>query len=200
MSVQQDKDDLLGVLFGMSGGTKRPSVQQARLSYFPEWDRERMLAAMKALLDEGAIINLTLPMLNVDISSTGRKQAEARAEPNPSSSTTYNIGSMHNSPLQHVEIGATGTQSTTYATNDLRAIVELYRAHVNELDLDDAAKRKADAAAGAIEAQLTDEPDPGIVTAAGRSLKRIVEGALGGALGDAVANPNVWAPLLRMFG
>jgi hypothetical protein len=43
------------------------------------------------------------------------------------------------------------------------------------------------------------EPDEGIVNAAGKSLKTIIEGAIGGALGNAAANGGVWAPLLSLF-
>ncbi|WP_176454655.1 hypothetical protein [Tardiphaga sp. OK246] len=50
-----------------------------------------------------------------------------------------------------------------------------------------------------IEAQLQDEPDPTIVKAAGKSLKTIVEGAIGGAIGNAAANPGVWTALLSLF-
>lgn len=113
---------------------------------------------------------------------------------------TYNIGAMHNSPLQHVSAGGHGTQTTTYSSDDLRSVVALYREHVDKLGLDDAQRRRADAQVATIEAQLIDEPDPSIIKAAGKSLKAIVEGALGGAAGTAIAAAPVWAPLLSMFG
>lgn len=119
----------------------------------------------------------------------------------PTPSTTINIGSMQNSPFQHIAPGGHGAQNSTYhvTTNDLRKIVDLYRKHVDELNLDVTSRRKADSQIATIEAQLLDEPDPAIVTAAGRSLKTIVEGAIGGALGTALASPGVWAPLLALF-
>lgn len=113
---------------------------------------------------------------------------------------TYNIGTMHNSPLQHVSPGGHGTQTTTYSSDDLRSVVALYRQHVDELRLDDVQRRRADAQVATIEAQLIDEPDPSIIRSAGRSLKTIVEGAIGGAAGTAIAAAPVWAPLLSMFG
>lgn len=94
-------------------------------------------------------------------------------------------------------------QNTRYqmTANDLRVVIDLYRQHVHELSLDAAQRRKADKAIATIESQLDDnEPDEGVVRAAGKSLKTIVEGAIGGALGNAAANPGVWAPLLSLFG
>jgi hypothetical protein len=113
---------------------------------------------------------------------------------------TYNIGAMHNSPLQHVSPGAHGTQTTNYSSDDLRSIVALYQQHVDELGLDDAQRRRADAQVATIEAQLIDEPDPSIIKAAGKSLRTIVEGAIGGAAGTAIAAAPVWAPLIWTFG
>jgi hypothetical protein len=120
-------------------------------------------------------------------------------DPRPASAVTYNIGTMHNSPLQHVSTGGHGVQSTSYSVEQLHSIVALYRLHVENLDLDVAMRRRADAQVATIEAQLSDEPDPTIVAAAGRSLKTIIEGAIGGAAGTALASAPIWAPLLSMF-
>jgi hypothetical protein len=116
------------------------------------------------------------------------------------SGVTYIIGAMHNSPIQHISPGAHGTQTTTYSSDDLRSVVALYSRHADELGLDDAQRRRADAQVATIEAQLTDEPDPSIITAAGKSLRTIVEGAIGGAAGTGIAAAPVWAPLISMFG
>jgi hypothetical protein len=117
----------------------------------------------------------------------------------PTSGVTYNIGAMHNSPLQHVSPGGHGIQTTSYSPNDLEAVVALYRQHVEELGLDATRRRRADAQVATIEAQLMDEPDPTIVKAAGKSLKTIVEGALGDAAGTALVAAPIWAPLISMF-
>ncbi len=117
----------------------------------------------------------------------------------PGNSVTYNIGSMHNSPLQHIGVGGSGSQTVSYSSRDLRSVVDLYRQKVDELDLDPAQRRRADAQVATIEAQLIDEPDPTIIEAAGKSLKRIIEGAIGGAAGSAIAAAPLWAPLLGMF-
>jgi hypothetical protein len=44
-------------------------------------------------------------------------------------------------------------------------------------------------------ASSVDEPDPTIVNAAGKSLKSIIEGAIGGAMGNTIGNPDVWTRL-----
>ena len=199
MAGEDDKDELLWALFELGqGGIKRPSVQDAAMRYFPEWDRDRLTDAANALLGEGAILNPTGAMLYVDLSSTGRKRAEQRGVA-AAGAVTYNIGAMHNSPLQHISSGGQGVQTTSFSTNDLQAVVELYKHHVDELGLDPLQRRRADAQVATIEAQLIDEPDPTIIKAAGKSLKAIIEGAIGGAAGNVLASASVWAPLLTLF-
>jgi hypothetical protein len=200
VSLEQDKDDLLDVLYAMSTvpGT-RPSIQQARMSYFPEWDKARLLAAREALEASGDIMNPISIMLYVDLTSLGRKRAAARAAPPPAQ--TINIGTNQNSPIQQIGSGASGVQNVRQemSKTDLHAIVDLYRRHVDELNLDAATRRRADAQVATIHAQLQDEPDPTVIRAAGKSLRTIIEGAIGSALGNVAANPNVWVPLLSLF-
>lgn len=203
MTVDHDKETLLDALYARHQSTgKRPSAVEAQMHLLPEWSRDRMFDALQALEAAGDILNPTGAIVYVDLSSTARARAENRAAPPASSSTTFNIGSVHNSPIQHIGAGGHGVQNTHYQAtkNDLQAIVEVYRRHVAELKLDPATRRRADAQVATIEAQLEDEPDPIIVKAAGKSLKTIVEGAIGGALGNAVANPGVWTTLLSLFG
>ncbi|RQH13603.1 hypothetical protein [Bradyrhizobium sp. RP6] len=203
MSVDQDKETLLDALHARQLSTgKRPSIWEAQMHFLPEWGRDRLFDAAQALEDAGDILNVTGAVMFVDLASTARQRVQARAGQNPGGSTTYNIGSVHNSPFQHIAAGGHGVQATNYnmTANDLRAIVDLYKQHVGDLQLDASNRQKADKAIATIEAQLVDnEPDNGIVTAAGKSLKTIIEGALGGALGNAVASSGVWAPLLALF-
>jgi hypothetical protein len=198
--TEEDKEDLLCALFESGQASdKRPSVQNVAIKYFPEWSRDRLIESTKALEQEGAILNLTGAMIYVDLSSNGRKRAEQRSA-KAASGVTYNIGAMHNSPLQHISPGGHGVQTTSYSSDDLQNIVTLYKRHIDELGLDTAQRRRADAQIATIEAQLIDEPDPTIVKAAGKSLKTIIEGAIGGAAGTALASAQMWAPLLSMFG
>ncbi|MEN3951946.1 hypothetical protein [Iodidimonas sp. SYSU 1G8] len=120
---------------------------------------------------------------------------------NPSTSPTvaYNINNMYNSPIQNIAPGGHGVQATFYSYDELESIVALYKRHVDELGLDKAQRRRADAQVATIEAQLIDEPDPTIIRAAGKSLKTIIEGAIGGAAGNAIAAAPIWTPLFSMF-
>jgi hypothetical protein len=76
--------------------------------------------------------------------------------------------------------------------DDLRRLVEVFDKHLDDLALDAAAKRKAEAQVATIKAQLKDEPDPVIVKQAGRTLRNITEGAIGSLIA-AAAQPTVWA-------
>ena len=204
MSAGQDKEALLDALYEHHLSTgKRPSIVEAQIKYLPEWDRDRLFDAAQALEAEGDILHPTGAVAYVDLSSTARQRASARASPPISAGTTYNIGSATNSPFQHIEAGGHGVQNIQYQTavNDLRAVIDLYRQHVGSLNLDSTQRQRADKAVATIEAQIVDDdPDQGIVKSAGKSLKTIIEGAIGGALGNAVANPGIWAPLFAMFG
>ncbi len=195
----QDKHDLLAALYELSKERgKRPSAMDARIRFLPEWDTERLAHAMKALLDDGDILNPTGAPLYVDLASHARKRLETNST-SGHSQVTYNIGSVSNSPIQHIEAFGFGVQTTSYSSDKLSEIVDLYRRHVDELRLDQADRRRADAQVATIEAQLMDEPDPTIIQKAGRSLKTIVEGALGGAAGTALGSSAVWAPVLALF-
>lgn len=196
--TEEDKKDLLQALFQLGKIGKRPSIEDAAIKYFPEWDRDRLNSVVEALLEDGSVLNPTGAMRYVDLTSSARKRAEQSSrEP---SGIIYNIGEMHNSPFQNISSGGHGSQTTTYSSDDLRSIVALYRQHVDGIRLDEAQRRKADAQVATIEAQLMDEPDPFIIKSAGKSLKTIIEGALGGAAGTAIAAAPVWAPLISMFG
>jgi hypothetical protein len=200
MSIQQDKDDLLDALFALTQPGKRPSVVQAQMSYLPDWDRARVIEAVKALQADGEIMTPATVMLYVDLTSAGRKRAAARAAPQPSQ--TIHIDTNVNSPIQQVGSGSTASQNTYYELNtaELRAMVELYHNHVAELNLDVLTKRRADAQIATIEAELLQEkPDPTVIKTLGKSLKTIVEGAIGGAIGNVAANPSIWTAFLAFF-
>lgn len=49
------------------------------------------------------------------------------------SGVTYNIGTMHNSPMQHISAGGQGTQTVTYSLEDLYSIVSVYSRNVDSL-------------------------------------------------------------------
>lgn len=200
MSSEADKEELLESLFKLEQTTKkRPSIEGAGLKYLPEWKRDRLYDAAVALEKDGAILNHTGASY-VDISSTSRRRMEQKLSVAAQSGTTINIASMNQSPFQFNSEGANGVQTTSYSTNDLQSVVELYRKHVDEFELDNDQRRRANAQVATIEAQLIDEPNPTIIEAAGRSLKTILEGAIGSAAGNALASSPLWMHLLSLFG
>jgi hypothetical protein len=100
MSVDDDKEELLDALYARHLATgKRPSIWEAQMQFLPEWGRDRMFNAAQALEDAGDILNPTGAIMYVDLASTARQRAQARANPPSSGSTTYNIGAVHNSPF-----------------------------------------------------------------------------------------------------
>jgi hypothetical protein len=70
----------------------------------------------------------------------------------------------------------------------------------SELMIDDAAKRDALAQVETIKAQLSVKPNPTIIKEAGRSLRRITEGVIGGLVASRIEHWQlVYDVLSRMF-
>jgi hypothetical protein len=84
----------------------------------------------------------------------------------------------------------------TYSPQDLG---DLYRltseltSHLNELSLDEKQLKKAQAQIATIKAQLSDEPDPIILKQAGRTLRNVIEGAVGSLIATAASQPTIWS-------
>lgn len=204
MAIDDDKEELLDALYTMVQDQpgKRPSIWEAQMQLLPDWDRDRLFEAATALEQAGDILNPTPGVINVDLSSGARRRAATRAVARASPHhQTINIQNAFNSPIQQVGSGGSGVQNVAYKIDKqaLQDVLSIYHRHVDELGLSEADRRRADAQVGTIEAQMLDDPDPGIVKVAGGSLKSIVEGALGGALGNVITNAAVWAPLLALF-
>jgi hypothetical protein len=158
------------------------------------------------LKDRGLIRTYGIPY-TATISAAGIDAIEGakRSPDQPSAnfpSVTYNIvnntmhvGAMHNSPVQQGGVQAAQHQTVTYSPSDLadigRLVAEL-TTHLYELPLEITQRRKADAQIATLKAQLSEEPDPVILTQAGRTLRNITEGAIGSLLATA-AQPSIWA-------
>ena len=117
---------------------------------------------------------------------------------------TYNFTIQH----MHGGVQVAGAHSiqhqTIYSSQDfadLRQAIETLEQHFDELKLDDAAKRKALAQVGTIKAQLTDDkPNPTIIKEAGKSLRNITEGVIGGLIVEGITHWQfVQDVLTRMF-
>jgi hypothetical protein len=181
---------------------KRPSIVEAGLGHLPEWTNERLLAAAQALEREGSIINPRGPLLNVDLTSDARKRIGVRGAPPPAQAA--HIGTNNNSPIQQIGPGAVGTQTATYniSRNELQKVVDLFRDYGVELKLEPKVQKQVDAQVATIEALLSqDEPNSTIIREAGKTLRTIVEGALGHIAATALTNPGAWTWLTHLpFG
>ncbi|MGC2826975.1 MAG: hypothetical protein WA322_22570 [Pseudolabrys sp.] len=105
-------------------------------------------------------------------------------------SITYNNITIHHMAGGGIQqAGANSIQHQTIYNSqdldDLRQAIGILEHHIDELNLDAATKRKALAQVVTLKAQLSDEPNPTIIREAGRSLRNITEGTIGGLLSAA---------------
>jgi hypothetical protein len=111
-------------------------------------------------------------------------------------SNTLQIGEMKDSQVQ--QAAAHSSQNMTFATDskerpDLERLVAEMSAHLQELGLSESAARKASTQLQTIRVQLADDqPDAGIITQAGRTLRNVTEGAIGSLLAAAGTQPVFW--------
>jgi hypothetical protein len=116
---------------------------------------------------------------------------------------TINIQHMESSSIQ--QAGSRSTQTINYGQTDLddlkRALDHLEQ-NFDQLRLDDTSGRKAKAQIATLKAQLTHEPNPTILKEAGKTLRNVTEGVVGGLITTAV-QPTTWQfvhdVLTRMF-
>ncbi len=107
---------------------------------------------------------------------------------------TMHVGTMENSPVQQGGVQSTQQLTMSYSPQeitDLRRLVAEVSSPLDELRLEPAQRRRARAQLGTLDAQLSDDPDPVVVSQAGRTLRNILEGALGSLLATA-AQPPIW--------
>jgi hypothetical protein len=90
------------------------------------------------------------------------------------------------------------TTSNSFQTKELIRLVEELTKHLDELDLNDREKQRANAQIAALRIELTGEPDPAIVKQAGRTLRNITEGAIGSLIATA-AQPTLWIWVHKML-
>lgn len=74
---------------------------------------------------------------------------------------------------------------------DLAKLVVELTTHLDELNLDIYQKQRAEAQIAVLEAELSADPDPAIVNQAARTLRSVMEGAIGSLVATA-AQPGVW--------
>jgi hypothetical protein len=110
-------------------------------------------------------------------------------------SSSMKVGSMSNSQIQ--QAGDHSVQTLSFAQGsqeraDLEKLVREMSEHIDELNLGAKDRKKAEAQIRTIQAQLVDDdPEPVIIAQAGRTLRNITEGAIGGLIATAL-QPAVW--------
>ncbi|MGA2143558.1 MAG: hypothetical protein ABSH49_01100 [Bryobacteraceae bacterium] len=93
----------------------------------------------------------------------------------------------------NVQIGDSNTIShaTGLPWADLARLVSDLTMHLDELSLDARQKQRAAAQIATLRAELVGDPDPTVVRQASRTLRNIIEGAIGSLVATA-AQPAVW--------
>jgi hypothetical protein len=207
MVTEQNKDDLLEVMYRMGASQINKVVLLAVVKIqFDHWENDIFWDTAKALEDDKLIV-LRSPTGHAALTLDGRRRVEDRLYPSPAfTQNIVNTDTITNSPIQQGGAYANMTQTVSYSRedlDDLRRLVEMFDAHLDDLNLDAAAKQKAMVQVATIKAQLQDDPDPVIVKQAGRTLRNVTEGAIGSLLANAV-QPAVWALaslfIAKLFG
>jgi len=214
-STNQSKAlQLLKLLYDATRSKTEPVFIEGLKTDLPEEDAK---AAWRYLKDRGLIDTFSIPYTaringaGVDaIEGAQRRPDQPSADfPSVSYNIVYNtmhVGSMQNSPVQQGGAQSMQQQTIAYCDTeiaDLSRFVNELASHLEELPIDAGQKRRVDAQLATLKAQLSDEPDPVIVRQAGRTLRNILEGAIGSLLASA-AQPTVWVwideALRRLFG
>lgn len=90
------------------------------------------------------------------------------------------------------------TVNTSVAVQDLAKLVTEFRRHLQELNLTERQKERAEAQLKILKTESAADPDLGIVKQAAISLRSITEGAIGSLIA-AAAQPTVWHWIHRML-
>ncbi len=162
---------------------------------------EEAQAAWRYLKDAGLIQTFSMEYA-ARISAAGIDAIESASKhPNQPIAqfpgATFNILKIdraYNSNVQQAGGQSSQIQNSTGSKDsgdDLSRLIAILRAHFSELRLGEAEKRKAWAQVETLSAQLTDEPNPVIVQEAGRTLRNIIEGAVGSLVASAT-QPAIW--------
>jgi hypothetical protein len=211
---------LLDAIYDKTRDTEDP-VSASELAPTLELSDAEAKAALRYLSEKGLIKTFGAPdyaHINASGTDTIEKARQHPDQPQPGFglvsyntiiNTTINntiVHHMEGSTIQQAGAHSTLVQSVTYSQqdlDDLRRALDLLEKHVNELGLEEAAKRKALVQVATLKAQLTDEPDSVIIKQAGRTLRNITEGVIGGLIANGV-QPSIWqfvgGVFVRLFG
>jgi hypothetical protein len=203
---------LLTALYDHSRRTNSPLhvYQLAPTTGFTEQEAE---AAWQYLADKGLIktynirYTASINAHGIDVIEKARQYPD---QPMPAfGSVTYNTINIHHmqgSSIQQAGSQSAQVQSTAYTSQDLtdlRRALEMLEQHFDELSLGAADKKKAIAQIATLKAQLSAEPNHTILREAGRTLRNITEGTIGGLIASAATSTDwhfISDILARLFG
>jgi hypothetical protein len=111
--------------------------------------------------------------------------------------TTHFHGSVGNVAQNAAHFSQTA--SIGIQPNDLARLVHDFSSHIDELNLDNRQKQRAEAQLAILNAELGGEPDAEIVKQAGRTLWNITQGAIGSLIATAAVQPGVWHWIQQML-
>ncbi len=191
---------MLQVIYEKTCGREEPIFVEAISDELGLSDEEAN-AAWRYLRDKKLIDIFNIPYMarinakGIDAIENARLYPHEPDSNSPSMPYNYiNIQNMVDSTIQQGGAQANMTQTVSNIQEnleDLRRLVEVFDKHVDDLGLEETAKRKALVQVATIKAQLEDDPDPVIVKQAGRTLRNITEGAIGSLIATA-AQPIIW--------
>ncbi len=78
------------------------------------------------------------------------------------------------------------------SNNDIAYFVKLLYENISELKLSTSDQKKVEAQLATINAQLSTEPDSSIIKKAGKTIKNVLESAIGSLLANAIQPSEAW--------
>lgn len=127
-----------------------------------------------------------LPTRSADNAPQSAQSGPSEREPQIVNHFYASVGNVAQNSKRFSQTAGVGFQP-----GDLAKLVTELTAHLDELNLDARQKQRAQVQIAALQAELDGDPDPGILQQAGRTLRNIIEGAIGSLLATAV-QPGVW--------
>jgi len=132
--------------------------------------------------------------LKIEAENPDAGEALPNSQPVPRERLQPLVRNVFYGPVGNVALNSENfsqTASLEIQREDLTKLIEELNTHLNELRLDTRQELRAEKQIAALKTELDGDPDPAIVQQAGRTLRNILEGAIGSLLATA-AQPTVW--------
>jgi hypothetical protein len=150
-------------------------------------------AALKGVVD--TVRNRLLDFaLKIEMENPGAGEAPPSSEPVPPEKVRQMVMNIFYAPVGNIAQNSESfTQSSSMGIRpeEISRLVKDLSEHLAELNLGALHEQRAEAQIAALKAELVGQPDPGMVTQAGRTLRNITEGAIGSLLAAGV-QPSLW--------